>query len=131
MNSASNNVLCTPTPYLSAYALSGRVHPIWTRTSYLDSYPLSGRLFWQVFQNITDEVRAIHALRLPFKVQDEAMAQARQRYGAEILDADMETSLEQRTHFAGQHQALHTAWARTIAHIPFDLLRRRWGLRVR
>src|SRR5215470_8231213 len=84
-----------------------------------------------MFQNIADEVRAVHALRFPFKVQDKAMAQARKRYGAEILDADVETPLEQRTHFASQHQALHTTWARTVAHIPFDLLRRCLRLRVR
>ncbi len=59
------------------------------------------------------------------------MAQARERYGAEILDTDVETPLKQRPHFASQHQALHTAWARTVAHIPFDLLRRHWDLRVR
>ena len=83
-----------------------------------------------MFENVADEIRAVHALRFPFKVQDEAMAQARKRDSAEILDADMETPLEQRTHFASQHQALYTAWARTIAHIPFDLLRRCWRLRV-
>ena len=57
---------------MHTYALSRSLRPIWAPTPYLGAYALSGRLFWQVFQDIADEVRTVHALRFPFKIQDVA-----------------------------------------------------------
>src|SRR5713101_2460688 len=65
----------------------------------LHTYTLSRRLFWQVFQEVTEEVSTVDPLRFGFKVQEQAKAQARQSHGANILQADMETPPEQGPHF--------------------------------
>src|SRR5207237_8270160 len=62
-----------------------------------------------------EHIVGIHPLRLTLEVQNDAVAQRRQREGADIFDRDVEPPEGEGANFPGEDQRLHPARARSVA----------------
>src|SRR5690349_18270076 len=75
-------------------------------------------------QQAPDDFVRVDAVGFRLEVHQDAVAQHRQRHGANVLEVDYGPPLEQRASLAAEEKRLAGAWARAPAHPLADEIRR-------